>query len=327
MNKLEYTGHKLMEKIPTYTRISWNALERCDYKCWYCYLNDKREHLITNEEFQNMLDNIVLNFKDREYIKFVITGGEPTYYDTKLFDYIDGLFSIDNIKEIILHTNFSKPLSWWKLFQKKYRDKKIELDASCHLEYINTDEKINDYIEKMKFLYDNGINIFAWVMIEPSTKELALKIRDRIDKVMPGKANFKFVQHPNTLLFYEQNKQIVDEEKKNVVIKFKNKEKEYLNADELILQHLNKFRGCVCLRGINQIAISAYGAIYTSECQWVLDRKPEIESPGFYSPNFRLNIKPMLCNRPLCSHPSDIYIQKFNFDCYLKHLENVNNEK
>lgn len=321
---VEFTGHKLMEEIPTYTRISWNSLELCDYSCWYCYLGKrKREHLITEEEFSNFLNNIVLNFKNREYIKFVITGGEPTYYDTKLFDYIDGLFSINNIKEIILHTNFNKPLSWWKLFQNKYKNKKIEVNASCHLEYINSNEKIKDYINKMLFLYENNINIFSWVMIEPDNKELAIYIRNEIDKKMTGKANFKFVQHPSTLVFYEQNKQIVHEDKKNVVIKLKNKEKMYLNADELILQKLNKFKSCICARGINQIAIDAYGAIYTSECQWVLDRIPELSAPGFYGKNIILNNKPTYCKRQFCGHPSDIYIPKYNIEYYLKHLKEL----
>lgn len=324
MNDLEYTGHKLMETIPTYTRISWNSLELCDYSCWYCYLGQrKRSHLVTNDEFNNFLENIKLNFSNREYIKFVITGGEPTYYNYKLFDYIDGLYSINNIKEIIIHTNFNKSLEWWKIFQNKYKNKKIEINASCHLEYINSNEKINDYINKMKFLYDNEINVFSWIMIEPNNKDLALNIRDRIDNIMPGKANFKFVQHPTTLVFYEQNKQIVHKDKKNVVIKFKNKEKEYLNADELIIQKFNKFKSCVCSRGINQIAIDAYGAIYTSECQWVLDRTPEVPAPGFYSPNLKLNFKPTYCKRTFCGHPSDIYIPKYNFEYYLKHLKEI----
>lgn len=319
---VQYTGHKLMELYPSYTRISWNALELCNYSCWYCYLGErKRSHLITDEEYNNFLNNINLNFGDREYIKFVITGGEPTYYDIRLFDFIDGFLNIPNIKEIIIHTNFSKSLDWWKLFCNKYKGKKVEVNASCHLEYVNTQEKINEYIDKMKYLFYNDINIFSWVMIDQHNKDLAMFIREEIDKYIPDKANFKFIQHPTTLVFYEQNKQLVHEEKKNVVLKLKGQEKMYLNADELIIQKYNRFKGCICTRGINQIAVDAYGAIYTSECQWVLDKIPEFPAPGFYAPSLKLNLKPTYCKRAVCGHPSDIYIPKYDLEYYVKNIK------
>ena len=325
MNNIEYTGHRLMEEYPTYTRISWNALEECNYNCWYCYLgNSKRSKLITDTEFGNLIDNILLNFSDREYIKFVITGGEPTYYDLKLFEFIDSLLKIQNIKEIIIHTNFSKPLSWWKLFASKYAGKPVEVNATCHLEYVSSDKDILEFIDKLVLLNNNNVRVFTWIMIDQNNKDVAISIRKRINTAVPEKTNFKFIQHPNTLNFYEKNKQFVFSDKKNVVLKYINNDnKLYLNADELIIENYNKYLGLICTRGINQIAIDAYGAVYTSECQWVLDKIPEIEAPGFYSKNCILNIKPTICYRQHCKHPSDIYIPKYNIKSYVKKFKHM----
>ena len=327
MNNIEYTGHYLMEKYPTYTRISWNALEDCNYNCWYCYLGSiKRSKLVTDNEFGNLIDNIVLNFSNRQYIKFVITGGEPTLYDLKLFEFIDSLLSIQNIKEIIIHTNFSKPLDWWKLFADKYSEKPIEVNATCHLEYICSNKSLTEFTDKMVLLNNSGIKVFAWVMIDQDNKDLAINARKIINTAVPEKANFKFIQHPRTLDFYEKSKQFVFSDKKNVVLKYTNSsDKLYLNADELIVQNRNKYQGLICTRGINQIAVDACGAVYTSECQWVLDKVPEIEAPGFYSKDCILNTKPTICFRPKCKHPSDIYISKYSVKSYTKILKYINN--
>ena len=84
---------------------------------------------------------------------------QPTYYDLKLFEFIDSLLKIQNIKEIIIHTNFSKPLDWWKLFADKYSEKPIEVNATCHLEYICSNKSLTEFTDKMVLLNNSGIKV------------------------------------------------------------------------------------------------------------------------------------------------------------------------
>ncbi len=314
-----------MEEVPTYTRISWNALDKCNYNCWYCYLGSgKVEKLVTDAEFSNLIDNIVLNFSNREYIKLIITGGEPTLYNSRLFEFVDSFLNIQNIREIVIHTNFSKPLDWWKLFAEKYSGKPVEVNASCHLDYVNTGEDILEFIRKVKLLSSNGVRVFSWVMIDQNNKDLAIDVREKINTQVLESANFKFIQHPRTLDFYDKSELPVFSEKKNVVLKYLGSaSKLYLNTDELIIQQRNRYRGLVCTRGISQVSIDTFGAVYTSECQWVLDRTPEIEVPGFYSKDCVLNIRPTVCYRDKCKHPSDIYIPKYSVRSYIEKFKSL----
>ena len=175
-NNIEYVGHKLMETYPLYTRISWNIIKSCNYNCWYCYDEDDKRGIddykyLTLEKAQNVIDNIKINYGDRDYLKLVITGGEPTLLGSKLIDIIEYINYSTNVKEIILHTNLSKNQQFFKDFASKISNFSIEINCSLHLDYIS-ENNLDDYIRKVEQLL--CLKVFVWVMVSDKIYDRAV---------------------------------------------------------------------------------------------------------------------------------------------------------
>jgi MoaA/NifB/PqqE/SkfB family radical SAM enzyme len=320
-NKIEYTGHKLLETYNDYTRISWCMTEKCNYHCWYCYADYNARHndyILKYEYIKNLFNNIKLNYGNRRYIKFVFTGGEPTTLGYKLFNCIEYAFDLSNVKELILHTNFSKNKKYFSQLAKLYSKYNIEINASLHLDYVN-DNNIDDFIANIKAIKNEGMKIYVWVMLSDKNKDRAIIYRDKINKTFGYKiANYKYIQHPSTWNFINSNKMDVVDDKKNIVYKTNDGKKCYYNADELMIQQYNKYYGLMCMRGANQLSIVADGRICLADCLW---KKKEffLQAPGIYAKDVKLDTSKFtcLCHDAYCKHPSDNYIPKYSINDYI----------
>lgn len=321
-NNIEYVGHKLMETYPLYTRISWNIIKSCNYNCWYCYDEDDKRGIddykyLTLEKAQNVIDNIKINYGDRDYLKLVITGGEPTLLGSKLIDIIEYINYSTNVKEIILHTNLSKNQQFFKDFASKISNFSIEINCSLHLDYIS-ENNLDDYIHKVEQLL--CLKVFVWVMVSDKNYERAIKYRQMINDYFGTEiANYKYIQHPSTWNFINSHLLDVNPEKRNIVYKTKN-QRCYYNADELMLLKKNCYFGMICTRGYNQLSIEANGNLYASDCDW-FERMPFLQAPGFLEKDVVIEPKKLikLCDKKWCKHPSDNYIPKYAIHQYTIH--------
>lgn len=322
-HRLIYVGHKLLETYPSYTRISWNMVKHCNYNCWYCYDEDNKTNIydyeqLTYEKVKNLFDNIQLNYSNREYIKLIYTGGEPTILGYKLFDYIHYGLACNNVKEIVLHTNTSKDVKYFEALNNEFKNNSIEINCTCHLDYIN-DNNIDEFIHKITML--SNIKIYVWIMVSNDNYEKAIKYREIINNYFNKQiANYKYIQHPSTWDFVNDNKLDVVSDKKNVVYKT-DRQHCYYNVDEMMIDNKNNYQGMICMRGANQLAIQANGNIYLADCQWY-NKNIFLPAPGLYNKNIMLDNNKFItvCNQKYCKHPSDNYIPKYNVNYYLSSI-------
>ena len=323
--KIEYVGHKIIEQIPSYTRISWNMVKHCNYNCWYCYdEDDKRsvsDHLdLSIQTVKNVVANINHAYYNSEYIKIVCTGGEPTTLNYLLFEYVEYLLcNVHNIKELILHTNTSKNIKYFIDLNKKFSSFPIEVNCTLHLDYID-DNTIDDFIAKVAAL--ENIKKYVWIMIGQNNEGRAIRYRDKINRYFGYSiANYKYIQHPSTWDFISRHKMDVIDDKKNIVIATKSG-KEYCNVDQLMLDNKNRYKGMICMRGTNQLSIQSNGNVYLSDCDWY-KMKSAIKTPGIREKDADLSIlhHPTICQSEYCKHPSDNYIPKYSIEYYIANID------
>jgi organic radical activating enzyme len=135
----------------------------CNYNCSFC--DRKKRHIISNELNINEIDVIIkfLNeeiYQNNENTSLELNGGEPTI--SPYFFHI-----LDNIicKNILLITNLSCNIDFIKKLIKS--NKKISIMATYHSLY----EKEDIFIEKIKFLIENNIDIIVKFTIEKSSED------------------------------------------------------------------------------------------------------------------------------------------------------------
>ena len=132
---------------------------RCNYDCSYCISHD-----INHPYLKKSSDEIIeaLNFIFKQYlnkkIKLRILGGEPFVY--KHFINLVNELSNNDFLQIVIITNLSISE---KTLHKLKVCKNILISSSYHPEYSNS----KDFVNKMKYLQNNGFKTSCSVSIHP----------------------------------------------------------------------------------------------------------------------------------------------------------------
>ncbi|MEZ7892796.1 MAG: anaerobic ribonucleoside-triphosphate reductase activating protein [Candidatus Wallbacteria bacterium] len=98
-------------------------IKGCNMSCWYCH---NRNVMIESEPFdENQVISMVNKIKRQKLLTgIVVTGGEPTIYGERLYDFLKQL-KIETGKKIKLDTNGTNP----EILQKILDDKIIDFVA------------------------------------------------------------------------------------------------------------------------------------------------------------------------------------------------------
>jgi organic radical activating enzyme len=342
MKKIIAIGHKFYLENPSLLRINWISTMSCNYRCPYCYINitpDKynnnsslkyKDSNLTINKVNNLINNIILNYHDKKELDMTISGGEPTEI-TILFDIVTMLINkIKNLKNLRIHTNFSKDINYWKKIVDIFKNNKtinFSIEASLHLDYINTKEKLYDYLNKLLFLRSNNILVDSWTMINKINKNKAIEYSKIINEKIPNLTKFRLVHDLNTgkpFLNYSEieNIELEKEKNKNTFIIYENNELEFKTQNEILSNSENTYKGMLCLRGINQIKIENSGLVSYSEYDSLCDNYYK-ERVNFFEENcFLKKCQPTICKRKFCVQPGDMHILKADLDYYKKFIAN-----
>ena len=139
--------------INPYFLFNWHVTGWCNYNCPYCINRKWKCDWISEErkiEEAKKINELIKKSNIKDKISFRLIGGEPTYYNwPKILDYIE------RIDKIVLVTNFSRELEYFKEIYSYCRKRKIKLflGLSKHDENENFDEKA---IELTKWCKENG---------------------------------------------------------------------------------------------------------------------------------------------------------------------------
>lgn len=238
-------------------KIEWMLTKCCNYKCEYCSegkykpSNDNNQK---NLEKQAVLIKKII-IKNKQKVGFEFFGGEPTIFNlSELIKILDNEY----ITDYLLITNLSRDKQYYlELYNvTKYYNKKLKITASLH----ETQCDYKEFLNKINFLIENGLNISLQMVVNNNNLKLAKKIyktflhkkkfcveRDGNNKLNGSKECIEFVNSCN-----EKNKKTFTVNKNKILTK-----------EELIFD-----KGIVNLYNykcyINTIRIDPFGKIGTA---------------------------------------------------------------
>lgn len=114
--------------------FNWSLIDECQFKCSYCYSTDFNKQNNFKKGLYRKSHLLVLNKLKKINFDWTIDlqGGEPTLHPD-LFDIIQSLNSMDKCKEIVLATNLTKGVQYYKKLD--ILNSKLSIHVSYHAEY------------------------------------------------------------------------------------------------------------------------------------------------------------------------------------------------
>lgn len=112
----------------------WFLVDHCQWKCSYCNATQHmQEELYKRGQHQKSYELVLHRLARMNFdFRIDILGGEPTLHK-QLPAVIHALENIDHCKEIILTTNFTESIEYFKQFDRE--NSKLEIHISYHAEY------------------------------------------------------------------------------------------------------------------------------------------------------------------------------------------------
>lgn len=285
--------------------VSWTLSNKCNYRCNYC--PDILHNGSTGHADWNEVKNFIETFEiPGKTVCYRISGGEPTYW--KHFKDMAKLVKQKGHKFSFLTNGSQKPFYYKQI--GKYTD---GIMISYHPGYANVMDvvavcnaancpvvinlmMVPEAFEDMKVVAEKIYSFTSNVSIHP--------------KVILDKTSGEYVTNkPATYTDsqkefiknwpYYRNINFSDLHRGDLLL-----DNEHIEANDLILKDMNKFKGWKCWAGLDGINIDMWGDIYRADCQYGGKigsiKKGELELPS----------EPIVCGKNICSCLSDIYIRK-----------------
>jgi organic radical activating enzyme len=146
--------------------VSWLLGRYCNYRCSYCWpyaRSDQKDHRPTDLCLKTV-DEIKRQARANGFnsFHFSLSGGEPTFHPGYL-DILKHLADdVENTNYTSIHmtTNMSRPMKWFETYVD-YASKfhRASITASLHTEHVDTDEKKQDFADKLIFCQEHDIQV------------------------------------------------------------------------------------------------------------------------------------------------------------------------
>ena len=267
-----------IKRYSNFFKISWKMTNWCNYRCPYCYMSSSvKQAKFTSEEYllniANKLDSIIeKQAKDRPVCLHLI-GGEVGYFDLiKILKCIKS----ENLKLVIIVTNFSNSLNYWKKISSylKKRNCELRISASLHLEQCN----IEEFLKKAKIMSkevrikcvinDSNVNKYKELFTQNLLNNLQIQPtleRDTNNKnSLVSKETKEYIDYLNGFLDKKM--------KPYYVVKTKDgKEHVFYSNIEMINNIENGGldpEGFKCTAGLDGLRINIDGTLRRAGCQW-----------------------------------------------------------
>lgn len=191
-------------------KLSWKMTNWCNYRCSYCYMSKTISNTHNQTPFKDILTiakNINYIIPKGRFTELHLIGGEVGWYN--LVEVLDQITSPD-LKRVIVATNFSSPIEFWKVLKEYCKSRGIQLliIASFHLEMCDKDEFVSKAIEvnaKVKCVV-NSKNIKEYmpyfeklkkhnIRIQPTVERDSFNLAEKFDK-----ENLKYLDELNNAL-------------------------------------------------------------------------------------------------------------------------------
>ncbi len=146
--------------------VSWLLGRFCNYRCSYCWpyaRSDKKDHRPT-ELCLLTIDEIKKQARERGFnsFHFSLSGGEPTFHP----GYLDILQHLaddvpnTNYTSVHMTSNCSRNMKWFQQYVKTVAPfHRASITASYHREHVNTQEKREQFADKLCFVQEHDVQV------------------------------------------------------------------------------------------------------------------------------------------------------------------------
>ena len=146
--------------------VSWLLGRFCNYRCSYCWpyaRSDKKDHRPT-ELCLLTIDEIKKQARERGFnsFHFSLSGGEPTFHP----GYLDILKHLaddvvnTNYTSVHMTSNCSRNMKWFEQYVKTVAPfHRASITASYHREHVNTQEKREQFADKLCFVQEHDVQV------------------------------------------------------------------------------------------------------------------------------------------------------------------------
>jgi len=146
--------------------VSWLLGRFCNYRCSYCWpyaRSDRKDHRPT-ELCLATIDEIKRQARDRGFnsFHFSLSGGEPTFHP----GYLDILQHLaddtpnTNYTSVHMTSNCSRNMKWFEQYVKAVAPfHRASITASYHREHVNTQEKREQFADKLCFAQEHDVQV------------------------------------------------------------------------------------------------------------------------------------------------------------------------
>ena len=146
--------------------VSWLLGRFCNYRCSYCWpyaRSDKKDHRPTHLCLLT-IDEIKKQARERGFnsFHFSLSGGEPTFHP----GYLDILKHLaddtpnTNYTSVHMTSNCSRNMKWFEQYAETVAPfHRASITASYHREHVNTQEKREQFADKLCFSQEHDIQV------------------------------------------------------------------------------------------------------------------------------------------------------------------------
>ena len=287
---------------------------RCNYDCSYCISHD-----INHPYLKKSSDEIIeaLNFIFKQYlnkkIKLRILGGEPFVY--KHFLNLVNELSNNDFLQIVIITNLSISE---KTLHKLKVCKNIFISSSYHPEYSNN----KDFVNKMKYLQNNGFKTSCSVSIHPDEKYLknSIYVLENLNgNIFPNFLSSMTESNINVFgKYYTYSEKIKSAIKKydnkvhshDFKYEYIDKTSEIFSISDITINNKDNFKGLLCKAGHDKLHINERGDIFPAAC--FLNTR--VILGNMFKNTFKRPTSYITCPFTSCKCTTDLTLTKFKND-------------
>ena len=332
--------------------VSWLLGRFCNYRCSYCWpyaRSDKKDHRPT-ELCLLTIDEIKKQARERGFnsFHFSLSGGEPTFHPGYLdiLKHLADDVSNTNYTSVHMTSNCSRNMKWFEEYVKTVAPfHRASITASYHREHVNTQEKREQFADKLCFAQEHDVQVTInqvmvpeWfdelydeslyfhnrginVTLKPQSDPTASKVvegytKEMLEKLYNGMPQRAFTESKNIHVtrpkatFKKQPDPIYQPDKKipqHFQVEFKDKENK-----EWYMDQAERFNAFNFNKFSGWECSSGYRSIIIREPDGSIKRSYSCHDKplGNIETGFRLFDEPIKCISPTCVSSADSKIPK-----------------
>lgn len=268
--------------------LEWLIHYKCSYRCPYCFFEgyweevEKRNHYQPLEKWLRAWERILKRY---EYVRIIITGGEPFIYPS----FVELIKELSKYFLICFDTNLSCTKDQLVSFTSNTVIGNITLALSFHPQFADYEL----FLEKALFLKENGYRVCVQYVSYPPQIGMIEYYKDKFEKEglyfipLPFRGKYNGLDYPSA--FTTEERRLIFNTTEHLATEHKERVEKQLNQVNA--------KNRLCKAGSTYARIDTDGAVYRCG-HYVTNHYGPLGN--FFDENFALSEIPLPCEQKVC---------------------------